>query len=121
MSTVNLSMKLDSIYFNLIKDKKKLYETRVLDDKRKKIDGKGDIPDIISKFRNRNKEEFKDRSAKCFFVPYEEIKENDYRLSVLKYKDIKYEVIDYEEPHIIKKKIIDFENKILKSLNELDI
>lgn len=37
MSTDNLSMKLDSIYFNLIKDKKKLYETRVLDDKRKKI------------------------------------------------------------------------------------
>ena len=37
MTTVNLSMNLDSIYFNLIKNKKKLYETRVLDDKRKKI------------------------------------------------------------------------------------
>tara|TARA_Y100000389_G_C16963450_1_gene272166 strand:- start:51 stop:413 length:363 start_codon:yes stop_codon:yes gene_type:complete len=37
MIKVNLSMNLDSIYFNLIKNKKKLYETRVLDEKRKKI------------------------------------------------------------------------------------
>ena len=37
MATANLSMNLDSIYFNLIKNEKKLYETRVLDNKRKKI------------------------------------------------------------------------------------
>lgn len=37
MISSNLIMNLDSIYFNLIKEKKKIYETRILDTKRKKI------------------------------------------------------------------------------------
>jgi type I restriction enzyme M protein len=57
-----------------------------LDDKRNFIDGKGDIPDIIQKFQNRDFEEFEDRKAKCFFVPFEEIKENDYDLIISNYK-----------------------------------
>lgn len=92
-----------------------------LDDKRNKIDGKGDIPDIITKFKNSDKVEYKDRSAKCFFVPIEEIKENNYDLSVLKYKEIKYEEVEYEDPQIIKKKILDLENKIIENLSDLDL
>jgi len=92
-----------------------------LDDKRNIIDGKGDIPDIITKFRNRDKVDYEDRGAKCFFVPVEEIKENNYDLSVLKYKEIKYEEVEYEDPNVIKKKLLVLENKIVKALNELDI
>lgn len=92
-----------------------------LDDKRTFIDGKGDIPDIIEKFNKRNKEEFKDRKAKCFFVPIEEIKENDYDLSINKYKEIEYEEIEYEEPEIIKRKILDLENKIIEILQEIGV
>lgn len=45
-----MSMNLDTIYFDLIKQRKKLYETRVYDEKRQKIK----LKDII---------EFKDRGS----------------------------------------------------------
>ena len=40
-----------------------------LDDKRNFIDGKGDIPDIIDKFKRKDSLELTDRTQKCFFVP----------------------------------------------------
>ena len=92
-----------------------------LDDKRAYIDGKGDILDIVEKFNRRSKESFEDRKAKCFFVPIEEIKENDYDLSISKYKEIEYKEVVYEKPEVIKQKILELENKITKTLEELDI
>ena len=91
-----------------------------LDDKRDFIDGKGDIPDIIEKFNNKSKLDLTDRKTKCFEVPMEEIKENDYGLSISNYKEIEYEEIDYEPPEIIKSKILDLEKKIIEGLNELE-
>jgi type I restriction enzyme M protein len=91
-----------------------------LDDKRTRIDGKGDIPDIIEKFRKRNKEKFEDRSAKCFFVPFVEIKQKDYDLSISKYKQIHYEEVKYDKPEVLKKKILELEEQIIKKLKELD-
>lgn len=91
-----------------------------LDDKRTKID-KNDIPDIIEKFKKRDKEEYKNRKAKCFFVPIEEIKENNYDLSISKYKEIEYEEVKYDPPKEIKEKIIELENKIVSNLKELKI
>ncbi|EMR73967.1 type I restriction-modification system methyltransferase subunit [Thermoplasmatales archaeon SCGC AB-539-N05] len=92
-----------------------------LDDKRTKIDGKGDIPDIINKFKKRKKEKYEDRTSKCFFVPIEEIRDNNYDLSISKYKELEYKEKQYEKPEIIKKKILESENKIIKSLNEFDV
>lgn len=92
-----------------------------LDDKRTFIDGKGDITDIIEKFKSRDGFDFEDRKAKCFFVPFDEIKENDYDLSISKYKEIEYEEIVYEKPEVIKGKILDLENKIVATLGELEI
>jgi type I restriction enzyme M protein len=92
-----------------------------LDDKRTFIDGKGDIPDIIDKFKKKDKEKFEDRKAKCFFVPFEEIKGNDYDLSISKYQELEYEEIEYEDPKVIKQKILDLEKKIVDSLKELDV
>ncbi len=92
-----------------------------LDDKRTKIDGKGDIPDIIEKFKKREKEKYDDRGTKCFFVPVEEIKGKGYDLSISKYKKIKYEEVKYDKPEVIKKNILEIENKIIKSLKELEV
>lgn len=92
-----------------------------LDDKRTFIDGKGDITDIIEKFKSRDELDLEDRKAKCFFVPFDEIKKNDYDLSISKYKEIEYEEIVYEKPEVIKEKILDLENKIVATLGELDI
>jgi len=91
-----------------------------LDDKRTKID-KNDIPDIIEKFKKRDKGEYKDRKAKCFFVPIEEIKENNYDLSISKYKKFEYEEEKYDLPKEIKNRIIELENKIVSNLKELKI
>ncbi|WP_440953919.1 type I restriction-modification system subunit M [Methanosarcina sp. Mfa9] len=90
-----------------------------LDDKRTRIDGKGDIPDIVEKFKKRDTEKFEDRKAKCFFVPFEEIKENDYDLSLSKYKEIEYEEIEYEEPEVILQKIGVLEDKIKAGVDDL--
>ena len=92
-----------------------------LDDKRTLIDGKGDIPDIIEKFKKREKWGFEDRKARCFFVPVEEIEENDYDLSISKYKEIEYEEVVYEKPEIIKNKLLELEKKITIGLEELHL
>jgi type I restriction enzyme M protein len=92
-----------------------------LDDKRTFIDGKGDIPDIIEKFKKRETEKFEDRKAKCFFVPFEEIKDNDYDLSISKYKEIEYEEVQYEKPEVIKEKILELEKNIVETLEELEL
>ncbi|MDR3222780.1 MAG: type I restriction-modification system subunit M [Methanobrevibacter sp.] len=91
-----------------------------LDDKRTFIDGKGDIPDIIEKFNSREEMKLENRKEKCFIVPFEEIKENDYGLSISNYKEIEYNEIEYESPEVIKGKILDLEEKIIKDLKELD-
>ena len=91
-----------------------------LDDKREFIDGKGDIPDIIDKYDNITNLELNNRKSKCFFVPFDEIKENDYSLSISNYKEVEYEEIEYEDPEVIKEKILDLEKKIIDGLNELE-
>lgn len=92
-----------------------------LDDKRTFIDGKGDILDIMKKFKSREKNDSEDRKAKCFFVPSEAIKKNDYSLSISNYKEIEYEEIEYEQPEVIKTKILELEKKIIEGLEELDL
>ena len=90
-----------------------------LDDKRTFIDGKGDIPDIIERYRNRREENPTDRKGKCFFVPFSEIKENGYDLSLSKYKEIEYEEIEYEKPEVILGKIEALEDQIKSNISEL--
>ncbi|RLF60634.1 MAG: SAM-dependent DNA methyltransferase, partial [Thermoplasmata archaeon] len=91
-----------------------------LDDKRTFIDGKGDIPDIIERFKKRYEENPTDRKGKCFFIPVEEIIENDYDLSISKYKEIEYEEIEYEPPEVIKRKILELEKEIIDTLEKME-
>ncbi|QQR92238.1 MAG: SAM-dependent DNA methyltransferase [Candidatus Iainarchaeum archaeon] len=84
-----------------------------LDDKRNKIDGKGDIPDILEKFKT------KAISANSILVPIEKIKENEYNLSISRYQEIPHEEIQYEDPKIIIEKVIQLEKEIQQELEEL--
>ena len=86
-----------------------------LDQKRDFIDGKGDIPDIISKFKADRTE-----SDNSILVPFSEIKKNDYNLSIARYKGIEHEEVEYEEPESIIKRAVQIENEISISLDELD-
>lgn len=92
-----------------------------LDDQRQAVK-ENDIPDIINRFNNRESEEEQSRSRtqKSFFVLKEEIVENDYDLSINKYKEIVVEKKEYEKPEVILKRVIDMESEIQQKLKELE-
>jgi len=89
-----------------------------LDDKRQKIEA-DDIPDIIERWRNREREKGRKRTEKSFFVPVTEIRKNGYDLSVNKYKEIEYEEISYDEPSKIISDILKIEEDKSRALKEL--
>ena len=92
-----------------------------LDDQRQKVN-ENDIPDIINRFNNRNSKEEQERKRtdKSFFVPKEEIVQNDYDLSINKYKEVVVEKKEYEEPKVILGRIIDMEEELQLKLKELE-
>lgn len=92
-----------------------------LDDQRQPVK-ENDIPDIIKRFNNRNSKEEQERARteKSFFVTKEEIVENDYDLSINKYKEIVVEKKEYENPKVILKRVIDMEIELQQKLKELE-
>ncbi len=93
-----------------------------LDDKRKKQEGNGDLQDIVQKFKERNSEVETDRKAKHFFVPIKEIVDNNFDLSITRYRDSVFEEIIYDKPNVILEKLIGengLEKEIIKKLEEL--
>ncbi|MDC1384405.1 type I restriction-modification system subunit M [Crocinitomicaceae bacterium] len=92
-----------------------------LDDKRSEVK-ENDIPDILSRYHSLKDEVSRARTDKSFMVPFEEIKENDWDLSINRYKEIVYEEIEYAAPSDIIKEIegLDQErNKALVALKEM--
>lgn len=91
-----------------------------LDDKRDKIDA-DDIPDIIEKFTafKKGKGDFSDKKAKAFTVSHVEIVENKYDLSINRYKEVEYEEIVYDPPHVILDQLEALESEIMADLKEL--
>ncbi len=89
-----------------------------LDDKRQPIDA-NDIPDIIERFNHLEKEESRIRTEQSFFVPIEDIKKNEYDLSINKYKEIEYEEVQYDHPTEILIRINSLEEEIQVGLIEL--
>ena len=65
-----------------------------LDDKRSEI-AENDIPDIIARFHNPDGERDRERTEQSFFVPKQEIVDNDYDLSINKYKKTEYVAVEY--------------------------
>ncbi|MHB1105020.1 MAG: type I restriction-modification system subunit M [Lutibacter sp.] len=58
---------------------------------------------------------YADRTSQSFLIPFKDIKENDWDLSINKYKEIVYEEVIYDEPKDIISNIeaLDLERKIL--------
>lgn len=90
-----------------------------LDDKRNPIE-ENDIEDIVKRYENLEEEKDRKRTEKSFFVSKEEIVENDYDLSINKYKEIVYEEVVYEKPEVIIAKIKELEKEIALNLEELE-
>jgi type I restriction enzyme M protein len=84
-----------------------------LDDKRDEVP-ENDIPDILTQWKKwktgKAAKSFEDRKQKAFFVPAKEITEQNYDLSIGRYKEHVYEEVQYDPP-----------KKILGRLNELEV
>lgn len=91
-----------------------------LDDKRIKLEGYGNLQDIITQYKKRDQDINSDRKKKFFFVPKEEIVKEKYDLSMSKYKEDVYEEIVYEEPAVILAKLRTIESNINTELTELE-
>ncbi|GJL65929.1 MAG: hypothetical protein NPIRA05_09000 [Nitrospirales bacterium] len=79
-----------------------------LDDNRTKQEGYGDLQDIVAKFHARDAETDTDRTQKCFMVPRTEIanEENNFDLSLSRYKEDVFEEVEYESPEVILDKLL---------------
>jgi len=90
-----------------------------LDDKRTALET-SDIPDIIERFKNRDKEKDRERTEQSFLVPKDEIVKNNYDLSINKYKRSTYVEEVYPHPKEILSEINAIEAEIQSGLKELE-
>ena len=74
---------------------------------------------IVERFHHLEGEADRARTEQSFLVPLEEIAENDYDLSVNKYKEIVYEKVEYEPTDVILGKIEQLETQIQAEMTEL--
>ena len=89
-----------------------------LDDKRSPI-ADNDIPDVVTRFLHPESEESRTRKDQSFFVPVEEIRQNDYDLSINKYKEIEREKVEYEPVKDILVRLEENEGEFLKGYRDL--
>lgn len=89
-----------------------------LDDKRNAVK-ENDIPDIIKRFQNLEDEALRKRTEQSFFVEKNEIIENEYDLSINKYKEVEYTPVEYPPTEEIMVNLHELEMEISKNLAEL--
>lgn len=85
-----------------------------LDDKRNKLDGYGDLQDIIAKYHARDaKTDVENRKItdkhQCFMVPRAEIEAEGFDLSIARYKEDVFEEVEYEASSVILQRLIQAE------------
>lgn len=90
-----------------------------LDDKRSAVN-ENDIPDIIERFKNLAGETERKRTDKSFFVEKQEIVDNDYDLSINKYKQTEYKAVEYPATSEIMANIRTLEQQITTELAALE-
>ena len=89
-----------------------------LDDKRTPVE-ENDIPDIVARFHNLEGEKDRKRTEQSFLVPKQEIVDNNYDLSINKYKQVEYKKVEYPPTEEIMKNLHELEMEITSDLAEL--
>ena len=89
-----------------------------LDDKRSPIND-NDIPDIIKRYHDVASETSRSRKDQSFLVPVEDIRQNDYDLSINKYREIERVKVEYEPVSDILNRLETKEGNYLKVYSEL--
>ncbi|MEZ4864823.1 MAG: class I SAM-dependent DNA methyltransferase [Caldilineaceae bacterium] len=94
-----------------------------LDDKRTPLDPtkheQNNLPDILTRWRNRAAEGDRQRTEQSFLVPKAEIAGNDYDLSINRYKEIVYDEVEYDPPAVILAELETLEAEIQAGMAEL--
>jgi type I restriction enzyme M protein len=81
---------------------------------------KNNLPDVLARWREREGEELKrERTAQSFCVPKAEIADEDYDLSINRYKEIVYEEVEHRSPAEIIGELENLETEIQTQLGEL--
>lgn len=80
------------------------------DDLQNELHDKFNLPDVIKRFASlrgpeQSPEAKRKRTDQSFLVPFKEIKENDWDLSINRYKEIVYEEVEYDAPKVIIERI----------------
>ena len=91
-----------------------------LDDKRTPQPEKSDLADILARWQQRAAEGDRARTNQSFLVPKAEIADNDYDLSINRYKEVKYEAVEFDSPKVILKRLAELEEEIAKGREELE-
>ena len=90
-----------------------------LDDKRTPEPDKSDLADIRARWQQPDAESSRTRTDQSFLVPKAEIVENDYDLSINRYKEVEYEAVEYDPPKVILGRLAELEEEITKGREEL--
>lgn len=95
-----------------------------LDDKRTELDHAkhetDNLPDVLARWRSRDAEVGRLRTAQYFLVSRADIVAQNYELSINRYKEVEYEEVNYDSPHIIMQELKNLENAIQEDLRELE-
>ena len=91
-----------------------------LDDRRTEQPEKSDLADILARWQKRGAEGNRARTDQSFLVPKSEIADNDYDLSINRYKEMEYEAVEYDPPQVILERLANLEGEIAKGREELE-
>ena len=81
---------------------------------------KNNLPDTLTRWAERDGDEQKrERTDQSFTVPKAEIADNDYDLSINRYKEIVYEEIEYQAPSEILDELTVLETEIQQGIEDL--
>ena len=89
-----------------------------LDDKRSAI-SENDIPDIVKRFHEMDKEKDRERTEQSFLVPADEIRKNGYDLSINKYKKTEYVPVEYPPTEELLAELRELNKEFTDGLEEL--
>jgi len=90
-----------------------------LDNKRESIKT-NDLPDVLQHWKAKKIKQNTARTAKAFYVPIQEIRDNKYNLLINQYKERVYEKMIYEPPLEILARMKKIEAEIQEDLKELE-
>ena len=79
-----------------------------------------DLPDVLEAWRERDKRDLSNRKNPAFSVPVQEIRANEYELSINRYKEIEYEEVEYDPPKAILDRLARLEGEIADARRNLE-